>query len=248
MIAIRVADKDQPWVAKLVKAYHTDERVFRTFRMAEGCGVNTILTNPALMRVINRYWREDGGKIQFISDCGHAKGTIEGARASVENGASMVYHHGFMSDVLAKKGDWKKFREYLDESRKLGVPVGIGCHNLATVKFCVEHDCLPDFWMKTVHRLDYPTARFKKDCDNKFSDAEPSEVFEFMKSRPEPWIAFKVLGAGITHPKEGFPFAYNGGADFICVGMYDYQMVEDINIVNEYFANGLPTRTREWHG
>ena len=240
--------RDMRYFDKVVKAYHTDERVFRTFRMAEACGVNTILTNPALMRVINRYWREDGGKIQFISDCGHPKGVVEGARASVENGASMVYMHGFHADQNAIKGDWKAFRTYLDEVRKLGVPTGIGCHNLATVKFCVEHDCLPDFWMKTVHRLDYPTARFKKECDNKFSDAEPSEVFAFMKSRPEPWIAFKVLGAGITHPKEAFPFAYNGGADFICVGMYDYQMVEDINIANEYFKDGLPRRTREWHG
>ena len=240
--------RDMRYYDKLVKAYHTDERVFRTFRMAEGCGVNTILTNPALMRVINRYWREDGGKIQFISDSGHHDGVVTGARLSVENGASMVYFHGGIADNAAAKGEWMKFREYLDESRKLGVPVGIGCHKLSTVKFCVEHDCLPDFWMKTVHRLDYPTARFKRECDNVFSDAEPNEVFAYMQTRPEPWIAFKVLGAGVTHPRDAFPAAFDGGADFICVGMYDYQMVEDINIANEYFRNGLPARVRKWHG
>jgi len=240
--------RDMRYYDKLVKAYHTDERVFRTFRMAEAGGVNTILTNPALMRVINRYWREDGGKIQFISDCGHPKGVVEGARASVENGASLVYMHGFHADQAALKGDWKSFRTYLDEARKLGVPVGIGGHNLGTVKFCVDHDCLPDFWMKTVHRLDYPTARFKQKCDNVFSDAKPEEVFAYMQDRPEPWIAFKVLGAGITHPKDAFPAAYNGGADFICVGMYDYQLVEDINIANGYFEKGLPERRRPWHG
>ena len=51
--------RDMRFYDKLVKAYFTDERVFRNFRIAEACGVNTILTNPALMRVINRYWREE---------------------------------------------------------------------------------------------------------------------------------------------------------------------------------------------
>ena len=207
--------RDMRFYDKLVKAYFADERVFRNFRIAEACGVNTILTNPALMRVINRYWREEGGKIKFISDCGYPGGVIKGAEASVENGASMVYFHGGIADHTALvKRDWKPFREYLDEARKLGVPVGIGCHSLQTVKFCVEHDCLPDY----------------------------------MATRPEPWIAFKVLGAGIEHPKDAFPISWNGGADFICCGMYDYQLVEDVNVSNAYFANGLPSRARPWHG
>ena len=95
--------RDMGFYGRLVKAYFTDERVFRNFRIAEACGVNTILTNPALMRVINRYWREEGGKIKFISDCGHPKGPAEGARVSVDNGACMVYLHGFPMVNRAQK-------------------------------------------------------------------------------------------------------------------------------------------------
>ncbi len=251
--------RDMRFYDKLVKAYFTDERVFRNFRIAEACGVNTILTNPALMRVINRYWREEGGRIKFISDCGYPGGVVKGAIASVENGASMVYCHGGHADTNAVvKKDWKFFREYLDESRKLGVPVGIGCHSLQTVKFCVEHDCIPDFWMKTVHRVDYPTAHLNEDrkknatglgsCDNRFVDTDRQEVFDYMATRPEPWIAFKVLGAGIEHPSGAFPVAWKGGADFICCGMYDYQVVEDVNVANDVFKDGLPERSRPWHG
>ena len=250
--------RDMRFYDKLVKAYFTDERIFRNFRIAEACGVNTILTNPALMRAINRYWREEGGRIRFISDSGHPEGVVKGARVSVENGASLVYYHGGNADGAALKGDWKAFRTYLDETRKLGVPVGIGCHRLATVRFCVEHDCLPDFWMKTVHRVDYPTAHLGEDrkesktglgvCDNRFVDTDRQEVFDYMQSRPEPWIAFKVLGAGIEHPRDAFPVVYRGGADFACVGMYDYQVVEDVNIANEVFRDGLPARSRPWHG
>jgi len=250
--------RDMRFYDKLVKAYFTDERIFRNFRIAEECGVNTISTNPALMRVINRYWREDGGSINFISDCGHREGVIKGAIASVENGASLVYFHGGVADrtALVNK-EWKPFREYLDETRKLGVPVGIGCHTLKTMKFCVEHDCIPDFWFKTVHRIDYPTAHLNEDrrknpkgtgsCDNRFVDSDRESVFEFMATRPEPWIAFKVLGAGIEHPRDAFPVTYNGGADFICCGMYDYQLVEDVNIANAVFDKGLPERPRRWY-
>ena len=39
--------RDLIYVSKLVKAYHHDVKIFETFRMAERCGVNTILTNPA---------------------------------------------------------------------------------------------------------------------------------------------------------------------------------------------------------
>ena len=85
-------------------------------------------------------------------------------------------------------------------------------------------------------------------CDNRFVDTDRQEVFDYMATRPEPWIAFKVLGAGIEHPSGAFPVAWKGGADFICCGMYDYQVVEDVNVANEVFANGLPKRSRPWHG
>jgi len=250
--------RDMTFYDKLVKAYFTDERIFRNFRIAEACGVNTILTNPALMRVINRYWREDGGKIRFISDCGYKGGLIKGAEVSIENGASLVYTHGGVTDSWAVDGKWENIREYLTEVRKMGRPTGIGCHRLATVKGCVERGILPDFWMKTVHRIDYPTAHLGEDkkkskidlgaCDNRFVDTDRQEVFDFMQTRPEPWIAFKILGAGIEHPKTAFPTVYKGGADFACVGMYDYQLVEDVNIANDVFKNGLPERKRPWHG
>ena len=54
--------RDLIYVSKLVKAYHTDQKVFDTFRLAEKCGINTILTNPALCRVINEYWRKEKGR------------------------------------------------------------------------------------------------------------------------------------------------------------------------------------------
>lgn len=239
--------RDLLYVDKLVKAYHSDWRVFRTFRIAEQCGVNTILTNPALMRVINDYWKKEGGKIQFISDCGHREGLIRGAQVSVENGASAVYTHGGVSDSWAKAGKVKEFKETLDAMRKLGVPAGVGAHRLETVKFCVEHDIIPDFWMKTLHRTNYWSARPSEGFnakDNVFC-TDPDDVVAYMEKLEQPWIAFKTLAAGAIHPKAAFPFSFQSGADFICVGMYDFQLVEDVNLVNT-ILDGKIERKRPW--
>lgn len=240
--------RDLLYADKLVKAYHTDARIFRTFRMAEQCGINTVLTNPALMRVINEYWKHEGGRIQFISDCGGYKDDlIRGAEASVEHGACAVYTHGGVSDRWAQRGEFEKIGDALAAMRKMGVPSGIGAHRLETVQGCVERGILPDFWMKTLHHSNYwsahPEAGYHSH-DNLWC-LNADEVVAFMETLEQPWIAFKILAAGAIRPKEAFPFAFRSGADFICVGMYDFQLVEDVNLVTSVLDAPLD-RTRPW--
>jgi hypothetical protein len=102
----------------------------------------------------------------------------------------------------------------------------------------------PDFWVKTLHPDEYWSATPKDNREafdvigpnqrdhNKFHDnmycINPQETVEYMKSLKKPWIAFKVLAAGAIPPREGFRFAFEGGADFLCVGMFDFQVVEDV--------------------
>jgi NAD(P)H-dependent flavin oxidoreductase YrpB (nitropropane dioxygenase family) len=81
--------------------------------------------------------------------------------------------------------------------------------------------------------------------DNIF-DFSPQETIDFMSKLEEPWIGFKLLAAGAIHPKEGIPYGFNNGADFVCVGMYDFQVVEDCNIVLDSLAT--VNRTRPWRG
>ena len=66
-----------------------------------------------------------------------------------------------------------------------------------------------------------------------------------MEQLKQPWIAFKVMAAGAIHPKDAFRYAFESGADFICAGMYDFQIVEDINITNEILNSQLD-RKRNW--
>jgi len=61
----------------------------------------------------------------------------------------------------------------------------------------------------------------------------------------KPWIAFKVMAAGAIPSEEAFRFAFRGGADFICAGMFDFQIAEDVAIAKKVLAESSD-RTRPW--
>ena len=237
--------RDLIYVSKLVKAYFHDEKVYETFLLAEKCGINAFLTNPVLCRVINTYWKRKIGNIKFISDCG-GENTLEGAKMSIDNGASACYVHGGVSDMLVEQGRLDEIGKTLEFVRQNGLPAGIGGHKLETVKACVEYGLKPDFWMKTLHHTDYWSSDSENQHDNIWC-TDPADTIEYMKSIDVPWIAFKTLAAGAIHPEVGFRFAFENGADFICVGMYDFQIVDDVNIAMNILHSDLyRLRQRPW--
>jgi hypothetical protein len=76
-------------------------------------------------------------------------------------------------------------------------------------------------------------------------DLHPEKTVEFMKGVTKPLIAFKILAAGAIHPKTGFRYAFENGADFICVGMFDFQVVDDVNTAIDVLPD-TGKRERKW--
>ena len=68
-----------------------------------------------------------------------------------------------------------------------------------------------------------------------------------MNNVRKPWIAFKVLAAGAIHPQKGFRFAFENGADFANVGMFDFQVREDAILARDIIAEiERKGRARPW--
>jgi uncharacterized membrane protein YphA (DoxX/SURF4 family) len=249
--------RDLIYVSQLVKAYHNKDRIFATLLVAEKCGVNTLLTNPILCSLIDEYWKRRIGKMQFISDCAGLEYDDKGAhpmpfdkyldkvQRAIDYGAVACYIQGETADYYIKNGQPDRLAKVIDRVRQNKVIVGIGAHHLETLQGCVAEGMTPDFWMKTMHHHDYWSARHPEEHDNMYCHT-PAETAAWMRDRPEPWIAFKVMAAGAIHPKDAFRYAYEAGADFVCAGMYDFQMVEDVNIALAALGSGLPQRQRPW--
>ncbi|UCD53294.1 MAG: hypothetical protein JSW27_11730 [Phycisphaerales bacterium] len=253
--------RDLMYVSSLVKAYHTDEKIFETFELAEEMGINAVLTNPVSDRVINRYWNERGGQIQWFSDCASGSNIKEGIKRSVDSGAHSVYVQGGIADQAVRDGKVEALGEALEYIKQFKVPGGLGAHDLETIKACVKAGFKPDYWVKTLHPDNYWSATPKEnrkvfdvvgpqgnnhgDYHDNMYCRNPEETIEYMNGLEEPWIAFKILAAGALHPREAFKYAFEGGADFICVGMFDFQVRENAILAQQTLAAEL-NRARPW--
>ncbi len=240
LIAGFAHSRDLMYVSALMKRYFTDEKVFETLRIAEANGINTINTNPKCSHLIERYWKERGGKIQWIVQ-GYpdeeGKHLDEIAKC-IDMGAGAIYIQGNIADRLVRKGRLDTIGKVLEFIRKKGCPAGVGGHSLEVPRACEKNRLPVDFYVKTLHSHDYFTAMRPEqkgvwvvdDRADNFWCANPAETIEFMKTVEKPWVAYKVLAAGAIHPKQAFPYVFNGGADFAVVGIFDFQIHQDVSI------------------
>lgn len=249
--------RDLIYVSKLVKTYHTDEKVIQTLALAEKCGINALITNPQLGRVFQKFRHEFRSNMKLISDCGIGLDFQKGIAMSLAADSDALYCQGEITDRWTNPeyndGTGKSvaermelIRKGLDEIRSHGKPAGIGAHRIEAIKTCVEYGLKPDFWVKTCHSHNYWSAHPESQWKDNMFDYDPGETIRFMGTLKEPWIAFKVLAAGAIMPEEGLKYAFDNGADFVCLGMYDFQIVEDVNIALEAFAGAKDRSSRPW--
>lgn len=131
------------------------------------------------------------------------------------------------------------------------MPAGVGAHSLEVVKACEQQGLPNDFYIKTFHHHNYPTAPKPEQIKGPYNEfpgywcANPPETAEFMKTVQKPWIAFKVMAAGAIPPREAFQYVFENGADFSLAGMFDFEIAEDVQTACDVLAK-LPQRSRAW--
>ena len=90
--------RDLIYVSKLVKTYHTDEKVMQTLALGEKCGINAIISNPQHGRIFQKYRHEFRSKMKFISDCGTNLDFQKGIALSLASDFDALYCQGEITD------------------------------------------------------------------------------------------------------------------------------------------------------
>jgi hypothetical protein len=257
--------RDLEYVTALAAHYNTEERVFMTLKKCEEHGINAIvLKNHNFKQFkLSRYWDEWGGRMKWIADVittdinAYEKLLVE----HLELGASAAYLWGGASDTWYYQKKQDNIIRAFEIMKKYNIPVGICAHRLEPIAFCEKEGLTPDFYMITLHHDRYWSAHpeanrrymemFEKESeehaeyhDNMFCH-DPEETLAFMQNVKVPWIAFKIFAAGAIPPADGFKYAFEGGADFTCVGMFDWQVKQDAELAQKAIA-ASSNRKRPW--
>ncbi|UCG28524.1 MAG: hypothetical protein JSV24_03965, partial [Bacteroidales bacterium] len=220
-----------------------------TLQLCEEHGINTYLINPtqSTRDMLKKYWNDRGGKIQWIVDSRPEPDDISTRlKMAIDAGASGIYVNGEWAEDWVSEGKTELLGKVVDFVRDNGLIAGIGGHRLFVIEECEKMGIKPDFYMKTLHSKSYWSAENEEEHDNIWC-RKPEETIEFMKSVTVPWIAYKVMAAGAISPAKGFEYALQNGADFLCVGMFDFQVTEDVTIFTGLFEKEIK-RERPWRG
>ncbi len=257
--------RDLHYVRQLLLQYNTEERIFQTFSLAEQAGINMINLTQGKIPLFHKYREMTGSRMKclpMINLYMEGEDKLRGMKRTVDLGVETIYAHGAHCDNIVRNGRTEILHEAVEYIRSQGCSAGIGAHSIEVIRACEESGLKPDYYMKTMHHDNYWSAHPREQRkefqvisqeytseygtyhDNMF-DLFPEETNELVNRLDVPVIGYKVLAAGAILPEDGFRYAFENGADFICVGMMDFQVVEDVNLVTE-ILNGPLDRKRPW--
>lgn len=239
--------RDLLYVSPLLRHYFTDEKVLETLALCEAHGLNAAIlrVDSNTLRILDKH-REQGGKLQWIAQVVIKEDDFSEIGRAIEHGAVGVFTHGGVGDSLVEQNKVEVLGKAIDLIKRKGAVAGVAGHALGVVKACEQAKLAPDFYMKTFNSKRYWSAGPVPRHDSVFEET-PEETKAFMEGVDRTWVAYKVLGAGAIHPAQGFRYAFQNGADFICVGMFDFQVAEDVTLAREAVDRSR-SRRRPWRG
>jgi hypothetical protein len=256
--------RDLKYVYRLTARYNTPEKIIETLAVAESNGVNALVVHTAnnysawqpggVLHTLQQH-RKNGGKMQWIV-CPTAPLTdsMDAYKQMVKRltdiGTEAIYLWGVYADSMVSRGKIDQIALAVQIGKDAGVPSGVGAHDLNVIVQCEKNKIEADFYIKTFHHHKYPTAPRPEQIKGPISEvpghwcSDPQAVIETMKAVTRPWIAFKIMAAGAIPPKDAATYVFNNGADHTLMGMFDFEIAEDAQIVREVLAN--LKRERPW--
>ncbi len=230
-----------------------------TWSLCEQNGIDTMMLHTAEALTIYKKYRARGGRIKYLAVVSPTKKDFKtDAQRARDAGAEAAFVHGNTCDHWAREGSVDLIGQAIAGIKEQGLAAGVAAHALRTVKLAEEAGVAPDFYMKTLHDNNYWSKRQPDQLKEVIDAGSPSfggnyfctdakETIAYMAGIKRPWIAYKVLAAGAIQPKTGFQHAFQNGADFVSVGMFDFQIAEDAAVASEVLKT-IQSRDRAWCG
>jgi hypothetical protein len=257
--------RDLLYAGSLFKAYNTEKKIIETLMLCEQAGINCINIGYATMSMMVKYKKLTGSKMKVIVQVGideKKKDIYDNVVQAIDNGMDIIQLQGNWCDWLVRDKRLDVVAGMMDRIKSERYTAGLAAHTIDSLIICEENGIIPDYYMKTMHHDNYWSAHPRENRQpfevdgkrypdhNMFHDncfcPFPDRTIEFVNRVQVPVMGFKVLAAGAITPKDGFHWAFDKGADFICVGMFDFQVVDDVNICIDTL-NSLDGRQRKWY-
>ncbi len=258
--------RDLLYVSSLFRAYNTERKIYETMILGENAGINTINIGFPTNALMAKYKRNTGSKLKVISQVAPNMETgdwYEQINKAIDSGADILQVQGNWCDWLVRDKKPEVIAAMIEKIRSQGYLAGLAAHTVDSLIYCEEQGIIPDYYMKAMHHDNYWSAhprenRVAFEVDgiryadhNKFHDnifdLFPDRTVEFINRVKIPVMGFKVLAAGAIAPEDGIRYSFENGADFVCLGMFDFQVIKDINICLDVLAD-LGKRQREFYG
>lgn len=268
LVGWQAHSRDLIYTSQLLRAYFTDDKVLETYQKYEENGINASMLRieTRSLALAKRYKQERGGKIQWMAQLViNEKDQMSDLEKAVEAGVVAAHVRGLEGDRFFKADRMDVIGKTLENIKKAGMVAGLATHALDPLIEAERLGLGADYYMKTFNSAQYwsagppippdpnwkPTrqqlvqSEYAASTHDNIWETTPKATAEFFAKVKKPFVAYKVLAAGAIHPRDGFKYAFEKGADFIVVGMYDFQLREGANVTKGLLAGTLD-RARPW--
>lgn len=258
LISGHAHSRDLIYVSSLLKRYFTEEKVMETWALCEQHGIDTMVATSSDARALRIYekYAKQGGKIQYIAQVNPTAEDLTSAIGrAADSGAVGAFLLGNLGDAWSRQGPAgvERIGKVIEIIKDHGMIAGTAGHELRTIRAVEEAGIDCDYYVKTLHHDNYWSKR-RPDQNAEIIDnykvdnywcRDADETIAFMAKVKRPWIAYKVLAAGAISPRDGFRYAFENGADFALVGMFDFQIDTNVAVARDVLA-ATRDRRRAW--